>query len=106
MKYLSAQNLKPLLAALLLALPPAALAAPATPGAGSILQQIQPVTPQPLHDNTGLKIEQPGGATLPPSAPFLVKGIRITGNTLFDAATLHILVADAEGREFTLSELA
>lgn len=97
-------NLKPLMAALLLALPLAAVAV--TPDAGSILQQIRPSMPAaPTPNETGLKIEQPGGATLPSSAPFAVKSIRITGNTLFDEATLHSLVADAEGKEFTLSEL-
>lgn len=104
MTYPLANNLKPLMAVLLLALPPAAVAA--TPDAGSILQQIKPSLPAtPAPNETGLKIEHPGAATLPPSAPFTVKNIRITGNTLFDEATLHILVADAEGREFTLSEL-
>src|SRR6266481_2094235 len=73
---------------------PAHAAGVAVPNAGTILQQAQPVTPQtPSPNETGLTIEQPNGGTLPPSAPFEVKTIQITGNTLFDTATLHKLVA-------------
>jgi len=81
-------------------------AEPAPPGAGSILQQVQPVLPPtPSPSGTGLTIEQQGGAVLPSSAPFLVRSITIVGNTLFDTATLHALVADAEGKTLTLSQL-
>lgn len=102
------QTLRPLLAALFVAVIPLAVqaAGPAAPDAGSILRQIQPVTP-PLSApiQPGLTIEREGGARLPPSAPFEVKAIRISGNTLFDTATLHALVAHAEGRKLTLSKL-
>jgi len=85
---------------------PVAPAAPALPGAGSLLQQIQPVEPPPApSDNPGLVIEPQGSATLPPSAPFPVTSIQIIGNTSFDTATLHGLIAGAEGRELTLPEL-
>jgi hemolysin activation/secretion protein len=95
---------KPLIAALLLALPLAGMAA--TPDAGSILQQIKPSIPAtPAPNETGLKIEQPAAATLPQTVPFMVTSIRITGNTLFDEATLQLLVMDAEGKKFTLDEL-
>ena len=80
--------------------------APAPPGAGSLLQQIQPVEPPPPPaDNPGLVIEPQGSATLPPSAPFPVTSIRISGNTSFDTAALHALIAGAEGRELTLPAL-
>jgi hypothetical protein len=85
-----------LLAAMVISTPPliATAAEPAVPGAGSILQQTQPLLPPaPSPTGTGLAIEQPGGATLPASAPFPVKLIQITGNTAFDTATLHTLVA-------------
>ena len=85
---------------------PAHAAGVAVPNAGTILQQAQPVTPQtPSPNETGLTIEQPNGGTLPPSAPFEVKTIQITGNTLFDTATLHKLVADIEGQSVTLTQL-
>ena len=46
-------------------------AEPLVPSAGSILQQTQPLLPPvPSANGTGLAIEQPGGATLPVSAPF------------------------------------
>lgn len=97
----------PLWAMLLALFPLAAQAAePVVPGAGTILQQVQPVTPPvPSSTGTGLTIKQEGGAKLPPTAPFLVSTIQITGNTLFDTATLHALVMDAEGKSLTLSEL-
>lgn len=98
-----------LLAAVLLLSPLAAHAqgaGPVVPGAGSILQQVQPVTPPaPSPSGTGLKIEREGGAKLPPGAPFEVKTLRISGNTLFDTPTLHALVADGEGRTITLAQL-
>jgi hemolysin activation/secretion protein len=64
------------------------------------------VPPAPSPDQPGLQIEQPGGATLPPSAPFPVKSIRISGNSSFDTATLHALIAAAEGKDLTLPELS
>lgn len=100
-------TVRPLLAALAVALSPlVAQAAGPVPDAGTILQEIKPVTPPPPSSTgTGLTIEQGGGAKLPPSAPFLVKTIRITGNEKIDTATLHALVADGEGKRLTLVQL-
>lgn len=96
--------LKPLFAVLIF-LPVIALAA-GTPDAGSILQQVQPpAPPAPSSIQPELKIEPQGGIKLPPSAPFEVKAIRIEGNTLFDTATLHALVAEGEGKRLTLPQL-
>jgi hemolysin activation/secretion protein len=81
-------------------------AEPVVPGAGSILQQTQPVMPPaPSATGTGLAIEQPEGGTLPPSAPFLVKAIQLSGNAAFDTPTLHALIAEAEGKSLTLPQL-
>ena len=87
--------------------PVIALAAePAAPDSGSILQQIRPAqAPVPSSAGTGLAIESDNGSRLPPSAPFPVSTIEIAGNTLFDSATLHSLVADAEGDTLTLPQL-
>jgi hemolysin activation/secretion protein len=102
-------RLTPLLRAMCVAALPLALASPAhaqVPGAGTLLQQVQPVKPVlPASSATGLTIEQPGGAQLPASAPFLVKRIAISGNSAIDSATLHALVADAEGKQLTLQAL-
>ena len=97
----------PLLGALLLAAAPAVMAAEqVTPGAGSILQQIQPVTPPaPSSNGTGLSIESDKRSNLQQGAPFQVKSIQVTGNTVFTTATLHALVASAEGKNINLYQL-
>ena len=109
MRFDTKRVMTPLFAALLVAFPALAaaqMAQPVAPGAGAILQQIQPVTPPaPSSTGTGLTIERGDGAKLPPGAPFLVKTLQISGNTLFDTPTLHALVADAEGKSLTLSQL-
>ena len=76
------------------------------PGAGSILQQVQPVTPPPpAPSSTGLLMKHKDAARPPPSAPFMVKKLQITGNTLFATQTLHALVADAEDKQLILLQL-
>lgn len=102
------RTLKPFLTALLVILSPltAQAAGPVAPDAGSILQQIKPVTPPaPSSTGTGLTIEREGGGKPPPSTPVGVKTFQISGNTLFDTPTLHALVADAEGQSLTLVQL-
>jgi len=102
------RNLTPI-AAMLLSLPLAAMAAPppvVVPGAGSILQQVQPVVPStPSTDATGLKLAPQGASNLPQSAPFTVSAITISGNTIFDVNTLHSLVMNAEGQQLTLEDI-
>jgi hemolysin activation/secretion protein len=83
-----------------------AFAEPPPPGAGSLLQQNQSGKPQAAsRSDTGLLLKQDNGNALPPSAPFVVKSIAISGNTEFDTATLHALVNDVEGKSLTLEEL-
>ncbi len=93
---------------LLILSPLTALAADSVaPGAGSMLQQLQPVKPTaPSSTGTGLTIEREGGGQLPPSAPFIVKTFLISGNEKIDTPTLHALVADTEGKSITLSRLS
>jgi len=100
-------QLKPLLAALLTLPALAAHAVGPVPGAGTILEQVQPVAPSaPAANNPVLKIEQPSSVVvLPASVSFLVSHIEIAGNTKIETATLHALVADAEGRNLTLPQL-
>lgn len=77
------------------------------PGVGTILQEAESVMPpSPSSAEPGLRIEEDGEAPYPPSDQFVVKTIRISGNTLFDTATLHGLVVDMEGRSLGLSQLA
>jgi len=81
-------------------------AEPVVPDAGSILQQVQPaMPPSPSSTGTGLTIEQEGGGKLPPSAPFMIAALQISGSTLFDTMTLRALVAGAEGQSLTLPQL-
>ena len=81
-------------------------AGPSIPDAGSLLQQNQVVVPpMPASVDPTLHIEQSNLAHLPPSAPFLVQAIAITGNTVFDTPVLHALIASAEGKNLSLPEL-
>lgn len=95
------KTVRPILAILLLANSLHAQAAgPVSPGAGSILQQVKPAPA-----GTGLKIDDAGATKLPSSAPFLVKSVKIVGNTQFEKKTLYDLVTDAEGQSLTLTQL-
>jgi hemolysin activation/secretion protein len=77
------------------------------PDSGSLLQQINPPMPQaPSHSGTGLRVEGQEAAELPDGASFEVSRIVISGNTLFDTASLRPLVADAEGTRLNLSQLS
>jgi hemolysin activation/secretion protein len=105
-KFFDRVRLRPETFLLLLFATPAHAAEVVAPNAGSILQQVQPPAQEtPSSNGTGLTIEPQAGASLPPSPPFEVKDIRISGNTLFDTAVLHALVADGEGKTLTLSDL-
>lgn len=102
--------INPLALAILTALSPAGVTlaqqAPVIPDSGTILQQLKPAKPPtPASSVTGLTIEQPNGTPIPPGEAFAVKRLEIQGNTRFSAATLHSLVADAEGKSLNLSEI-
>lgn len=74
--------------------------------AGIILQNIKSVVPHtPFSPKPSISIKAENDNTLQPGKPFMVKKIQITGNTYFDTATLHSLVADAEGKMLALSDL-
>lgn len=109
MKYVSRSSLilMPFSAALLLVSHAAWAAGPGAPAdAGSLLQELQPSpSTAPLPNQPDLRIESKDSAALPSSAPFLVREIRIVGNTAFDTATLHALVADQQGKTLTLPDL-
>lgn len=102
--------LKPVAAAVLslplLAAPPALADQPGVPNAGAILQQLQPVLPAPPQPGRPALQVEPGHASgAPASAPFAVTSLRIVGNTAFSSATLHALIAEAEGSTATLPQL-
>lgn len=84
---------------------PHAWAAGELPNAGSLLQQIRPEqAPAPSRADPGLPLPKPSEAGLPESAPFEVRRIEIKGHTVFDTASLHALVADAEGTRQNLAQ--
>jgi len=79
------------------------------PDAGTILQQVQPLPAPAFAPNSPwLLFDKSGGkeTRLLSSETFLLRGINITNNTIFDTATLAALVADAQGKTLALSQLA
>ena len=100
-------HMKHIHAAWLLAMPVLAAAQGLTPpGSGTLLQQVQPVTPAlPVTREPSLVMEQSGKTALPPSQPFWVETLLITGNTQIPAPALRALVAEAEGKTLTLAQL-
>ena len=101
-------NLKPLITALVLALPAVAIHAQSTvPNAGSILKQVQPnASVKPSSAAAAVEsITEQSVAPLAATAPFLVRKISITGNKKVSTEILQALVADAEGKSLTLAQL-
>jgi hemolysin activation/secretion protein len=92
------------LALALLALP-LATRAQTIPNSGQILQQVQPTSSETPRAEPGLVIEAPAASATADSTPFAVTHLQVDGNTAFDSATLHALVADGEGRTLTLTQL-
>lgn len=75
------------------------------PNSGQILQQVQPRPTETPKAEPGLVIETPNTAAAADNTPFAVTRLQLDGNTAFDNATLHALVADGEGHTLTLSQL-
>ncbi len=77
------------------------------PGAGILLQEVQPsLVAEPSGNDTGLKLETGKGKKgLDDSVAFDVKRITFEGNRLVDSVTLHDLVRDEEGTTLTLKRL-
>jgi len=105
----SASDLSRLIATLCIGILPALpayAAGPVVPSAGTILQQAEPVAPlAPPANETGLSIQQPRSGALPASVAIRVEHIEIVGNSKINTATLHALVADAEGRDLNLTKI-
>ncbi len=76
------------------------------PTGGSQMQQI-PAAPAPLRAPPEIRIQQgvAPAATDARESKILVKGLRITGATVFSEAELIALTGFAPGNEFTLTEL-
>lgn len=99
-----ARNLT-LLSALLLLYSTTAVSTESIPSTGTLMPQ-NPVVRLPVIPEFRLRIEQDDESQASGGTPFLVNRIQINGNTLFDGATLHALVADMEGQSLNLAQLA
>lgn len=74
------------------------------PTGGELLQRI-PLPTQDPDQAPELRIEQVPSAPIDTTTAFTVERIAIEGNTVFDTATLHALVAPGEGQRLTLAGL-
>ncbi|WP_114240235.1 ShlB/FhaC/HecB family hemolysin secretion/activation protein [Dyella sp. C9] len=75
------------------------------PTGGQLLQQLQPRAGLPANTPPSVTVQPLPVAPATQSPPLLVQRIEIEGNTVFDTASLHALVADGEGRMLTLEQL-
>jgi hemolysin activation/secretion protein len=94
--------------AFVLALPLLCAAAENVPNAGGLLQT---VPAQPLQRTapgaSSLPALRPDPqAAMPDTTPFVVRQLRIEGNTVFDSATLEALLASMQDKRLTLSQIA
>jgi len=83
-------------------------AGPGVPEVGTLLQQVQPSpTPAFAPNSPWLMFDKSDDKEkrLPSNETFLLRGVHITHNTIFDTATLSALVADATGKNLNLSQL-
>jgi hemolysin activation/secretion protein len=87
---------------LVIAVPSGAAVGQVIPGSGELLQQTTRRTlPNPSSD-TGLTVKEPAAQPLPPSDPFMVRHIEISGNTLVSSPELRSLVQPSEGKMLNL----
>lgn len=76
------------------------------PNAGQLLQQVPQQPANVPSSDLDLKMLRPQHEPVRDTHRFLVKTIEITGNTLLPTGQLHALVADSEGKQLTLGDLA
>ena len=77
------------------------------PDAGSVLRDVQkPLPPAPAKPQPRLEIEQRRPALAPqPTLRFVLKRVRITGNTVFSESALQEVVRDFVGKEIGFADL-
>ena len=98
-------------AALLLALPllcTVSAAADTVPNAGGLLQTVPAQPRQSTAPATSVlpAIDAEQQAAMPNTAPFLVRQLRVEGNTVFDTATLEALLVTMQDKRLTLPQVA
>ena len=102
------QKRNPALNARLLVLPLlladlSAFAAP--PDAGQVLKEIRPAPARPASEVLPTHIEERAASSPSDGARIMVKGVRISGQSVFPEAELLALVSDAAGKELSLADL-
>ncbi len=97
-----------LTAALLLVLPLMSAAADNVPNAGSLLQTVPPAQPQKTAPGASAMpaLRADNQAAMPDTTPFLVRQLRVEGNSVFDTATLQALLANMQDMRLTLPQIA
>jgi len=103
--------LTPVPAALLLVLPlicGVCAGAEAVPNAGSLLKTLPPSQPQITAPAASAlpTLRADDQAAMPETTPFLVRQLRVDGNTVFDTATLQALLAGMLDQRLTLPQIA
>lgn len=88
-------------------LPVDALAVPALPDAGTVLQELPQVQPksEPQKDPTFFNPAEDAQQYSDDSTPILIRQVQIQGNTVFPAATLEAFIAGLKNKTNTLGEL-
>ena len=83
-------------------------AADNVPNAGSLLQTVPPAQPQKTAPGASampsLRADNP--AAMPDTTPFLVRQLRVEGNSVFATATLQALLANMQDMRLTLPQIA
>ena len=94
--------------AFVLALPLLCAAAENVPNAGGLLQTVpaQPLQRTAPGASSLPAIRPDPQAAMPDTTPFVVRQLRIEGNTVFDSATLEALLASMQDKRLTLSQIA
>lgn len=77
----------------------------APPDAGRMLEELRPVLVPPRIEAPVTRIEEPAATSLPDGMRVTVKGLRISGQSVFPEAELLALVHDGIGKELSLAEL-
>ena len=83
-------------------------AADTVPNAGGLLQTVPAQPRQSTAPATSVlpAIDAEQQATMPNTAPFLVRQLRVEGNTVFDTATLEALLVTMQDKRLTLPQIA
>ena len=80
-----------------------AFAAP--PDAGRLLEEVRPAPALPQPKVPATRVEEQAPASAPDGIRFAVKGVHISGQSVFTEAELLVLVSDSVGKELSMDDL-